>query len=229
MTNIALAVAIPDSQISREATQLIRDTESETLYQHSLRVYYWAAITGIKQQQDFDPELLYISALFHDVGLTSKFSQSQVRFEVDGANAAREFLTSRNIATPEIDKVWLAIALHTTPGIPEHLNAESALLQAGAGMDVAGRGFDNFTADERLTVVTRAPRERDFALRMIDEFYEGLRHRPASTFGTFNDDFLAEKDKNFVRTNICSVMFTSSWEKCAHHNDCASGHSHKQA
>jgi HD superfamily phosphodiesterase len=133
-------VGVPDSELAREVTQLIRDTESDLLFQHSSRVYFWAALIARRRSLAFDAELLYAAAMFHDLGLTQRYSQSQLRFEVDGANAARDFLRSHGIGESDIERVWLAIALHTTPGIPEHLHAEIALLQAGAGMDVVGRG-----------------------------------------------------------------------------------------
>nr|WP_314567537.1 HD domain-containing protein [uncultured Pseudomonas sp.] len=205
-------IKIPDSQIAREVTQLIRDTESNLLFCHSTRVYCWGALTGERKQLTFDPELLYTAAMFHDVGLTSRYHNSQLRFEVDGANAARDFLRGHGIGVTDIDKVWNAIALHTTPGIPEHMQPEIALLQAGAGMDVAGRGFDEFTDEQRDAVISAYPRDAHFAHKMIEEFYQGMKHRPQSTFGTFNDDFLAFKDPNFKRTDLCSIILCSHWE-----------------
>lgn len=205
-------VIIPDSQLARDVTQLIRDTESELLFSHSTRVYYWAALAGRRKGLAYDPELLYAASMFHDIGLTSTYQNSQLRFEVDGANAARDFLRSHGIAERDVETVWNAIALHTTPGIPEHMHAEIALVQAGAGMDVAGRGFEQFTFEQRESVVAAYPREPDFAHKMIDEFYHGMKHRPASTFGTFNDDFLAFKNPAFERVNLCSIILCSHWE-----------------
>jgi hypothetical protein len=211
-SNETLSVVIPDSQLAREVTQLIRDTESELLFNHSIRVYLWGALLGRRKNAVFDPELLYVAAMFHDIGLTSIYRESQLRFEVDGANAARDFLRSHHISEGDIDKVWTAIALHTTPGIPEHMHGETALVQAGAGMDVAGRGFEQFTDEQRIGVVNAYPRGADFANEMIDAFYHGLKHRPGSTFGTFNDDFLAHKDPSFERVNLCSIILNSRWE-----------------
>ncbi len=131
-------VTIPDSKLARDVRELILDTESELLFGHSTRVYLWRAALGKRKSLEFDPELLYVAAMFHDIGLTAIYRESQLRFEVDGANAARDFLRSRHISEADIDKVWTAVALHTTPGIPEHTHGEIALLQAGAGMDVAG-------------------------------------------------------------------------------------------
>ncbi|WP_131858590.1 HD domain-containing protein [Bosea sp. BK604] len=204
-------VRIPDSKLARDVTQLIRDTESELLFHHSARVYFWGAITGNRQGLNFDPELLYTAAMFHDLGLTARYEGSQLRFEVDGANAARDFLRSRGISEGDIETVWNAVALHTTPGIPEFMRPEIALVQAGAGMDVAGRGYEQFTDGQREAVIAAFPREPDFKHGIIDAFYQGMKHRPASTFGTFNDDVLAFKDPGFQRIDMCSVILASKW------------------
>ncbi|SAL53495.1 metal-dependent phosphohydrolase [Caballeronia turbans] len=204
-------IVIPDSQLVREVTQLIRDTESELLFNHSTRVYLWGALLGKRKSVTFDPELLYVAAMFHDIGLTAAYRESELRFEIDGANAARDFLRSHHVDEAEVAKVWAAVALHTTPGIPEHMHGEIALVQAGAGMDVAGRGFDDFTDEERVAVVAGFPRGPDFAGKMIDAFYDGMKHRPGTTFGTFNDDFLAYKDPGFERVNLCSIILNSRW------------------
>jgi len=222
-------VRIPDSKLAREVTQLIRDTESDLLFHHSVRVYCWGALTGSRAGLSFDPELLYVASMFHDIGLTTRYEASELRFEVDGANAARDFLRGHGIHEGDVETVWNAVALHTTPGIPQFMRPEIALVQAGAGMDVTGRGYDQFTEAQRDAVVAAFPRETDFKHEIIDAFYQGMKHRPDSTFGTFNDDVLAFKDTNFRRVDICSVILASSWnvqtsravttnlESCDHH------------
>jgi len=205
-------VQIPDSNFTRDVTQFIRDIESDLLFHHSARVYVWGAMTGNRKGLSFDPELLYTAAMFHDIGLTARYANSQLRFEVDSANAARDFLRSHSISDSDIETVWNAIALHTTPGIPEFMRPEIALVQAGAGMDVAGRGYDEFTDAQREAVIAAFPREADFKHGIIDAFYQGMKHRPDSTFGTFNDDVLAFKDPQFRRINMCSVILASSWK-----------------
>ena len=204
-------VAVPDSKMAQEVTQLIRDTESELLFYHSTRVYFWGALTGKRKGLMFDRELLYAGAMFHDIGLTQKYRESKLRFEVDGANAAGDFLRGHGISERDIEKVWAAIALHTTPGIPEHMHPEIALVQAGAGMDVAARGYDQFTDDQRQAVIAAYPRGPNFKHEIIEAFYQGMKHRPESTFGTFNDDVLAFKDPDFQRRNICTIILSSDW------------------
>jgi HD domain len=205
-------VKIPDSKMARELTQLIRDTESDLLFNHSTRVYLFGALTGQRKGLKFDPELLYVGAMFHDIGLTERYRQSQNRFEVDGANAAREFLRSYGIPETDVDLVWDAIALHTTPGIPEHKKAEVALVTSGVEMDVLGLAYEQFTDLEREAVVRAYPRGDDFKNAIIRAFYDGMKHRPDSTFGTVNDDVLAHFDPEFKRIDFCSVILKSSWQ-----------------
>jgi hypothetical protein len=205
-------VRVPESKIAREVTQFIRDTESDLLFYHSVRVYLWGALRGNQMGLSFDPELLYTAAMFHDIGLTAHYENSRLRFEVDGANAARDFLQGHGISESDIETVWNAIALHTTPGIPEFMRPEIALVQAGAGMDVAGRGYDQFTDAQREAVIAAFPREADFKHGIIDAFYQGMKHRPDSTFGTFNDDVLAFKDPHFRRIDMCSIILGSNWK-----------------
>ena len=118
-------VTVPDSKLAREATELLRDTASSLLFNHSCRVYYFGALAGQRNGLTFDSELLYIGSMFHDMGLTAKYSSATERFEVDGANAARDFLRSHRIDQRDIDLVWAAIALHTTPGIPKLEQAQT--------------------------------------------------------------------------------------------------------
>ena len=126
-------VAVPDSRLVRDATELIRSVEPDLLYNHSLRVYSFGALQGERRGLAYDPELLYIGAMFHDIGLVEGHRSAHDRFEVDGANAAREFLLAHGVALDAVRIVWDAVALHTTPGIPEHKEPEVALVTAGVG------------------------------------------------------------------------------------------------
>jgi HD domain len=160
-------VVIPDSKLAREVTELVKDTESLLLFHHSSRVYYWGALTGKRRGLHFDPELLYAGAMFHDMGLAPQYASAHERFEVDSANAARDFLRSRGIAEREIETVWTAAALHTTPGVPPHIHPVIALVTAGVEMDVLGIAFSEFTDVEREAVVRAHPRPGRFKEEII--------------------------------------------------------------
>ncbi len=204
-------VVVPDSKLAREVTELVRDTEPPLLFHHSSRVYYWGALTGKRRRLRFDPELLYTGAMFHDMGLTPKHASAHERFEVDSANAARDFLRSHGIAERDIETVWTAIALHTTPGVPPHMHPVIALVTAGVEMDVLGIAFSEFTEVEREAVVRAHPRPGDFKEEIIQAFYDGFHHKPETTFGTVNADVLADKDPCFRPQNFCRVIRTSAW------------------
>ena len=205
-------VTVPDSKMAREATELVRDTESPLLFNHSTRVYYFASLAGKRRGLKFDPELLYIAAMFHDMGLTPQYSSKSDRFEVDGANAARTFLRWHNIPPPEIDKVWTAIALHTTPGIPQYMDPVIELLTNGVEMDVLGIAYSEFSDADREAVVAAYPRTEHFKEDIIQAFYDGIKHKPETTFGNVKADVLADKDAKFQRVNFCSVIRGSQWK-----------------
>jgi HD domain len=206
-------VALPDSKLAREVTELVRDTEPPLLFHHSSRVYYWGALTGKRRRLRFDPEFLYAGAMFHDMGLTPAHASAHERFEVDGANVARDFLRSHGIAEHDIETVWTAIALHTTPGIPRHMHPVIALVTAGVEMDVLGVAFSDFTDTEREAVVRAHPRPGHFKEEIIQAFYEGIHRKPETTFGNVKADVLADKDPSFRPENFCRVIRASAWPR----------------
>ena len=205
-------VTIPDSKLAREATELVRDTESPLLFNHSTRVYFFSSLTGKRRGLKFDPELLYIGAIFHDMGLTPKYSSKSDRFEVDGANAAKAFLQQHKIPQPEIYTVWTAIALHTTPGIPQYMDPVVALLTNGVEMDVLGIAYPEFSDADREAIVAAYPRTEHFKEDIIQAFYDGIHHKPETTFGNVKADVLADKDPKFKRMNFCSIIRGSQWK-----------------
>ncbi|HEX4152723.1 MAG TPA: HD domain-containing protein [Steroidobacteraceae bacterium] len=204
-------ISIPDSRLAREVTELVRDTESALLFHHSSRVYYFGALAGRRRGLSFDRELLYAGAMFHDMGLTAKHSSVDQRFEVDGANTARDFLRSHGIGQQDIDLVWTAIALHTTPGIPEHMHPVVALVTAGVEMDVLGLAYSEYSDAERESVVRAHPRSGRFKEEIIQTFYDGIKRKPDTTFGNVKADVLADKVPGFRRGNFCSVIRGSAW------------------
>ncbi|MEK6293572.1 MAG: HD domain-containing protein [Paraburkholderia tropica] len=204
-------VAIPDSQLAREITEFVRDTESPLLFNHSSRVYYFGALAGLKRELKFDRELLYAGAMFHDVGLTHAHSSAHERNQVDGANAAPDFLRARGISQQDIDLVWTSIALHTTPGIPQHMHPVIALVTAGVEMDVLGLTYHEYSHAERDAVVHAHPRTPHFKEDIIQTFYDGIKHKPETTFGNVKADVLADKDPHFHAGNFCSVIRCSAW------------------
>jgi HD domain len=205
-------IAIPDSSLAVEAIALVRDTESDLLFDHSVRVYLFAALQGDRLGLSYDPEMLFIGAMFHDMGLTEKYRSQDERFEVDSANTARRFLEQHGVPEASIEIVWDAIALHTTPGIPKWKKPEVALVTAGVELDVMGLGYDQVPADARNEVIAAFPRV-DFKRRIVQAFAEGFAHKPQTTFGTVNADVLAKLSPGFVRMNFCEMIAASPFRE----------------
>src|SRR6202000_3388541 len=126
-----------------------------------------------------------------------RHSSACERFEVDSANAARDFLSTRGIAPSDIDTVWTAIALHTTPGIPQHMHPVVALVTAGVEMDVLGLTYGEYPELERNAVVHAHPRPAHFKEEIITAFYNGIKHKPDTTFGNVKADVIADKQPAF--------------------------------
>ena len=203
-------IVMPDTDLVRDITDHIRDAEDDLLFNHSRRVFLFGALQARRRGLQPDLELLYAGAMFHDLGLTEHYRSSTLRFEVDGANAAREFLLQRGVDVADADKVWLSIALHTTPGIPEFLAPEIACVTAGVETDVLGIGRDDLSP-EALAAVTAAHPRPDFKRRMLAAFNDGMKHRPDSTFGTVNADVLQHFDPTFVRDNFVDIILKNTW------------------
>ena len=208
MAAVAAPVAVPDSRLARDATELIRSAAADLLYNHSLRVYSFGALQGDRLGLRYDRELLYIGAMFHDIGLVEGHRSAHDRFEVDGANAARDFLVAHGLEAEAVRVVWDAIALHTTPGIPQHKEPEVALVTAGVELDVLGFGYDDIAAEDREAVLAAYPRV-DFKESIIQAFADGMKDRPETVFGTVNADVLAEKLPGYVPPNFCTIIRNS--------------------
>ncbi|MFE7211176.1 HD domain-containing protein [Streptomyces sp. NPDC001698] len=210
MNEVIAGVRIPDTTLVREATELVRDVAPPLLFHHSRRVFLWGSLRGREQRLDFDPELLYVGAMFHDVGLTKRMRRTDQRFEIDGADEARRFLHAHGITGEPADRVWTSIALHTTPEIPLHMAPEIALVTRGVELDVLGIGYHAVSDEERAAVVAAHPRP-DFKNRILAAFTEGIEERPDTTFGNVKADVLAHYVPGFRRTDFVEVIKNSDW------------------
>jgi hypothetical protein len=207
-TSTIAGIKIPDSTLANDTTAFVREIESDLLYHHSLRVFVFGSLQGQRRGLAYDPELLYVGAMFHDVGLVEGHRSDNDRFEVDGANAARDFLAQRGIPGDAVRVVWDAIALHTTPGIPEHKEPEVALVTAGVELDVLGLGYHDITAAQREQVLSALPRV-DFKQQIIQAFGAGIAHKPQTAFGNVKADVLERTLPGYRRPNFCEAILAS--------------------
>jgi HD domain len=209
-TSIA-GIAIPDSALAREATEFVRDESTQLLFDHSRRVFLWASLQGNKLGLDYDPELVYVGAMFHDVGLVERHRSEHERFEIDGANAARAFLERHGLPEEQVMTVWEAIALHTTPEIPRYKQPEVQMVTLGVEYDVLGLHFDELSAQQREAVLAAHPRI-EFKAGIVEAFAGGMREKPETAFGTMNTDILEATVPGYVKPNFCDFIRNSRFD-----------------
>jgi HD superfamily phosphodiesterase len=210
MSEVIAGITVPDSQVAVEATELIRETTNPLIFDHSRRVFLFGSLQARALGITPDPELLYVSALFHDAGLVSPYKSDDQRFELDGAGQARAFLIGHSFAETAASTVWTAIALHTTPEIPYRMAPEIAATTAGVETDVLGMHLDNLTLAEIAEVTAAHPRP-DFKRQILRAFNDGFKDRPQTTFGTVNSDVLKHFDHGFEHADFVEVILNSAW------------------
>ncbi len=203
---IIAGIEIPDSRIASEATELVQDTSTSLLFHHSRRVFLWGSLYARQSGLDYDPELFYVGALFHDLGLVEGEHRSEAeRFEIDGANAARRFLEGHGVPEERVMTVWESIALHTTPQVPRYKQPEVRLVNWGVEYDIPGRHFDELTAAQRDDVIAAHPRP-GFKDGVLEALSGVLRDKPETAFLTWQADLLAAARPDYERPSFCDVV-----------------------
>lgn len=131
----------PDSVISREAESLLRATSRPALINHSLRSYLWAVQLAQIDRVSYDPEVLFVSAALHDLGLEEQFD-SGIAFEQDGARVARHLALSHGWPDARVSAAEAAVARHMAPLVSPDDDAATYLLWHATGLDVSGQRLD---------------------------------------------------------------------------------------
>src|SRR5215211_3658178 len=209
-TTIA-GIPIPDSALASDATQFVQDVSTQLLFDHSRRVFLWASLQGDKLGLDYDAELLYVGAMFHDVGLVEGHRSEHERFEIDGANAARAFLERHGLPEERVMTVWESIALHTTPEVPRYKQPEVRLVTLGVEYDVLGLHYPELSDEQREEVLAAHPRI-GFKQGIVEAFSAGMRDKPETAFGTVNTDILEATVQGYVRPNFCDFIQSSRFD-----------------
>jgi hypothetical protein len=210
MSTTIAGVEIPDTAAAAAATGFARDHTNPLVFDHSRRVFLLGSLRAADLGLTPDPELLYVASMMHDTGLFTPFQGAEQRFEVDGADHARELLLQHGYSSADADVVWSAIALHTTPGIPGRMGPEIAVTHIGALIDVLGLWLDTFDTDQIAEVTAAHPRG-DFKNGFLQAFHQGLAHRPDTTYGTINADVLEHFVPGFERGSMVDRIIGSAW------------------
>ncbi|MFE2049603.1 HD domain-containing protein [Streptomyces sp. NPDC059459] len=212
MTDIIAGVEVPETSAAAEATDFLRERTTPLIFHHSRRVFLFGSLQARVLGLRPDPELLYISAMFHDTGLSLPFSDTQQRFELDGADHARKFLLDRGFSESAAEIVWRAISLHSTPGVPGRMESEVAVTHYGVLTDAIGWGLDRLDGDQLDEIVAAHPRG-DFKKEFLHAFVEGLKDRPDTTYGTVNADILEHFVPGFRRGSMVRRVLDAPWPR----------------
>jgi hypothetical protein len=180
-------VRIPDSPLCTAAVDLLESGSPGYLCTHCVRTFVFGslAVQGIGRQVA-DEEAAFCAAILHDLGLVPA-NRRENRFEVDGADAARQFCTQHKVSPERADLVWKAIALHTSSGIATRLAAEITLVHLGAGLDFLGLGLDQVPAPVVEEILESYPR-LNFKAEFRNLLVEHCRNNPAVQILTWTDD-----------------------------------------
>lgn len=210
MDELIAGIAVPQSAAATQATRLVEATLSPMLFHHSRRVFFFGSLHAAARHLEVDSDLLYLASIFHDTGLVAPFAEPAQRFEIDGADKARRFVLEHGFDDGSADAVWQAIALHTTPEIPSRMTPLIAATNLGVLTDVVGVGLD--ALDPRLVeqVVARHPRD-DFKSEFPRAYFEGQKHRPATTYGTVNADVVRHFMPEYHAAGMIQRIHDAPW------------------
>jgi hypothetical protein len=189
-------VKVVDTSLIRDAIDLARSFSEPYLFNHVMRSWLFGVLIAETSTATPDPEILAVSVILHDLGLTDRYA-GEHRFEVDGANAARSFLKERGIPADQIQLVWDAIALHTTPSLALHKEPEVAAACAGIAVDVVAMGLDQIRPDEIRAILTEFPRLA-FKRQFLDCLCSVVRRKPTTTY----DNVLRDVGMRYVEGYI---------------------------
>jgi len=196
-------IAVPDTKLASSALGLATEVYPPYLLNHALRTYVFGSLAGRAQKKDFDEETLYIACVLHDLGLTARY-EGDLPFEIQGAEAARKFLTEHGVAEEKADMVWDGIAMHVTI-IGGYKRPEIALVGAGAGADVLGPDPAEVPAARFAETLDAFPRLK-FKEQFLKTCADVVTRHPRSAGRTFMRDVAERYVPNYHPRNFCDFI-----------------------
>ncbi|WP_207481678.1 HD domain-containing protein [Arenibaculum pallidiluteum] len=200
----------PDTDVCIAAMELAREHSPPFLFNHVMRTFAFGRDAGARQGARFDEEMLFLGAVLHDLGLVERFI-AEDRFEIDGADAAADFLSRQGYSDRKIAVIWDAIALHTTLGVPQRKQPEIALVQLGAGIDVGGIPLSLVTPETVGIILAEYPR-LGFKKAMLEAMGAVIRRKPMT--GAFNlMGEIGRERENLSIPGICDVFMQAEFDE----------------
>lgn len=210
-TGLLAGVLVPDTPLVSRAIEYAREYCDPYLFNHSMRSWLFSAAIAQLKRSAHDPEVLAVSTLLHDIGLSEAFN-GPLRFEVEGANAARAFARVQGMTEPRAQLIWDGVALNSTPSIALHKETEVALCTAGIGLDWGGWGYEMLTRAQVAKIVEAFPR-----LQMKERFTHAVcrivETRPDTTYDNFASDFGERFVPGYERPSTVDFLLDSPFEE----------------
>ncbi len=186
-TRVLAGVTVPNTDLISSAIKYAHESTDPYLFNHSMRSWLFAVSLADQSPAAYDPEVLAVTTLLHDIGLADAF-KGPLRFEVEGANAARTFGRNAGLDDRRCQLIWDGVALNSTPSIALYKEAEIALSTAGIGLDWGGWGYESLPGARMAEILDAFPR-LDMKRRFTHAVCQIVRARPASTYDNFARDF----------------------------------------
>jgi hypothetical protein len=208
---ILAGIKVTNTALIRDAIDLARSSSEPYLFNHVMRSWLFGILLSEDVKPSPDPELLAVSTVLHDLGLTEHY-MAEERFEVDGANAARAFMKERGISMQQMQLVWDAIALHTTRSIALHKEPEVLMTHSGIAVDAIGVGLDRIPLDKQRAILAEFPR---LALKnqLRSSLCNIVRRKPATSFDNILRDFGTRYVEGFTPPNFADVVANSPFSE----------------
>jgi hypothetical protein len=210
-TRLLAGVSVPDTPVISRAIEYAREHSEPYLFNHVMRSWLFAVILAQLNQTVHDAEVLAVTTLLHDLGLAKAFD-GPLRFEVEGANAARAFARNEGIDDRRGQLIWDGVALNSTPSIALYKETEVALSTAGIALDWGGWGYDKVSEAQVATIVEAFPR-----LEMKNRFTRAVccivETRPATTYDNFAGDFGERFVPGYKRASTVDYLLNSPFKE----------------
>jgi len=210
-SRLLAGVIVPDTAIVTRAIDFAREHCEPYLFNHSMRSWLFSAALAQLQNAAHDPEVLAVSTLLHDIGLVQGFS-GPLRFEVEGANAAREFARAAGMAERQAQLIWDGVALNSTPSIGLHKESEVALCTAGIGLDWGGWGYGTLAPSLLGSIVEAFPR-LDMKQAFTHAVCRIIESRPETTYDNFTRDFGERFVPGYKRPSAVDLLMSSPFKE----------------
>src|SRR6516162_5497181 len=210
-SRILAGVPLPDTPLIAAAIKYARENSEAYLFNHVMRSWLFAVSLAELRKATYDREVMAVATLLHDIGLAEALN-GPLRFEVEGANAARKFGKSAGLDDRRCQLIWDTVALNSTPSIALYKEAEVSLSTAGIALDWGGWGYDSLPPAQIAEIVAAFPR-LEMKKRFAHDVCRIVETRPASTYDNFARDFGERFVPGYKRPSVVDFLTGSPFSE----------------